>query len=34
MGKLANPWRGMFAIAATPFFEDGRLDGDGLGRVV
>jgi 4-hydroxy-tetrahydrodipicolinate synthase len=34
MGKLATAWRGMFAIAATPFLEDGRVDYDGLGRVV
>jgi dihydrodipicolinate synthase/N-acetylneuraminate lyase len=33
MGKLATQWRGMFAIAATPFQENGKLDGEGLGRV-
>lgn len=34
MGKLAVAWRGMFAIAATPFHDDGQLDERGLARVV
>ena len=33
MGKLPTQWRGMFAIAATPFLDDGRLDEAGLGRI-
>ena len=33
MGKLTPGWRGIFAIAATPFLEDGQLDEAGLGRV-
>lgn len=33
MGKLTPAWRGIFAIAATPFLDDGRLDEAGLGRV-
>lgn len=33
MGKLDQQWRGMFAIAATPFHDDGALDETGLRRV-
>ena len=30
----ANPWRGVFPIAPTPFLPDGRIDCDSLDRLI